>query len=101
MSSASKFTGNSSSQSLHVHHVLDGLSILRPGPRVVQKMRPPYGQLRFAEAKPPASPSAHPPAAAARRAQLAELVSQKVISESTVLSEYYFLNFFHFYYYLI
>ena len=44
----------------------------------------------------PASPSAHLPAAAARRAPLAELVFQEVISESTVLSEYYFfwLSFF-------
>ena len=39
-----------------------------------------------------ASPSAHPPAAAARRAPLAELVFQEVISESTVLSEYYFFS---------
>ena len=29
--------------------VLDGLFILRPGPRVVQKMRSPYGQLRISK----------------------------------------------------
>ena len=65
----------------------------------------------LAVAKQPASPSAHPQAAAARRAPLAKLVFprvrlrltrqpplaglifQKVISENTVLSEYNFFGF--------
>ena len=63
---------------------------------ISETVKGPIRLFHFAVTKHTASPSAHPPAAAARREPHAELAFQQVISESTVLSGYYFFRLFLF-----